>query len=99
MSTFGCGESASGAADRRWGSSRPVGWVGCGVWALAEATTGDTWRSLRHELDRLHVGQFTGPAGTVHQRTAITGRQQAILRAHDIDAPPRFLDVDPATTS
>jgi hypothetical protein len=74
-------------------------WLALLLIRVAETRTGDTWRSLRHELDRLHVGQFTGTAGTVHQRTDITGRQHAILRALDVDAPPRFLHVDPAITS
>jgi Transposase DDE domain len=70
-------------------------WLALLLIRVAETTTGDTWRTLRHELDRLHVGQFTGTAGTVQQRTEITARQQAILRALDVDPPPRFLHVDP----
>jgi len=70
-------------------------WLALLLIRVAETETGDTWRSLRHELDRLHVGQFTGTAGTVQQRTDITSRQQAILRALAVDAPPRFLHVDP----
>ena len=73
-------------------------WLALLLIRVAEATTGDTWRRLRQELDRLHVGTFTGPAGTVAQRTDITGRQHAILRALDVDAQPRFLDVDPTTS-
>ena len=74
-------------------------WLALLLIRVAETKTGDTWRSLRHELDRLHVGQFTGTAGTVQQRTEITTRQHAILRTLDVDAPPRFLDVAPAITS
>jgi hypothetical protein len=59
--------------------------------------TGDTWRTLRHELDRLHVGEFTGSAGRVLQRTEITSRQHTILRALAVDPPPRFVDVAPAS--
>ena len=72
-------------------------WLALLLIRVAETTTGDTWRTLRHELDRLHVGQFTGTAGTVQQRTDITSRQQAILRALDVDPPPRFLHVDPTS--
>jgi hypothetical protein len=73
-------------------------WLALLLIRVAETKTDDTWRRLRHELDRLHVGQFTGPAGTVHQRTDITGRQHAILAQLGVDAPPRFLDVDPTTS-
>jgi hypothetical protein len=70
-------------------------WLALLLIRVAETTTGQTWRSLRHELDRLHVGQFTGAAGTVQQRTDITSRQQTILAQLGVDAPPRFLHVDP----
>ncbi|HSJ44125.1 MAG TPA: hypothetical protein VK923_05510 [Euzebyales bacterium] len=64
---------------------------------VAETKTGDTWRTLHHELDRLHVGEFTGNSGRVLHRTELTSRQLAILRMLGVDTPPRFLDVDPAT--
>jgi len=44
---------------------------------IAEHETGDTWRNLRDELQRLHLGTFTGPAGTSQQRTQLTARQRA----------------------
>ena len=72
-------------------------WLALLLIRVAEPKTGDTWRSLRHELDRLHVGEFTGSAGRVLQRTEITSRQHTILRALDVDPPPRFLDVAPAS--
>jgi transposase len=28
---------------------------------IAENATGDTWRNLRNELQRLHLGTFAGP--------------------------------------
>ena len=31
---------------------------------IAENTTGQTWPAMRRELDRIHLGTFTGPAGT-----------------------------------
>jgi hypothetical protein len=63
---------------------------------VAETTTGDTWRNLRHELDRLHLGEFAGNTGTVLQRTDLTDAQQAILDTLDVAPPPRFLDITPA---
>jgi hypothetical protein len=70
-------------------------WLALLLIRVAETKTGDTWRTLRHELDRLHVGQFTGAAGTVQQRTDITSRQHAILAQLGVDPPPRFLHVHP----
>ena len=40
--------------------------------------------NLRDELQRLHLGTFTGPAGTSQQRTQLTTRQRDILRALDV---------------
>jgi len=50
-----------------------------------------TWRRLREELQTLHVGEFTGNAGHVHQLTELTTAQRDILRALQIPEPPRFL--------
>lgn len=72
-------------------------WLALLLIRVAETKTGDTWRTLRHELDRLHVGEFTGTASRVLQRTELATRQQAILRTLNLDAPPRFLDVDPTS--
>jgi hypothetical protein len=45
---------------------------------------------LRRELDKIHVGTFTGPAGTFRQRTELTKNQRDILKTLKIDAPPRI---------
>ncbi len=39
----------------------------------------------------MHLGTFTGPAGTSRQRTEITARQRDILRALGVPDPPLFL--------
>ncbi|MBI2708087.1 MAG: IS1634 family transposase [Actinobacteria bacterium] len=36
-------------------------WLALLLIRLAETATGDTWRNLRHELDRMYVGLFAGP--------------------------------------
>jgi len=56
---------------------------------IAENAAGQTWPGLRRELDKIHVGTFTGPAGTFRQRTELTKRHRDILKALQIDAPPR----------
>ena len=63
---------------------------------LAETATGDTWRNLRHELDRMHLDLFAGPAGQVLQRTETTPAQAAIFRALHVAEPKRFLALTPA---
>ncbi|MCW2933612.1 MAG: transposase [Actinomycetia bacterium] len=56
---------------------------------IAENATGQTWPEIRRELDKIHVGTFTGPAGTFRQRTELAKAQRDILRTLKIDAPPR----------
>ena len=73
-------------------------WLALLLIRIAETATGDTWRNLRHELDRMHLGTFTGPAGTVRRRTATTPAQAATLRALDLAEPPQFSDLRPAST-
>jgi DDE family transposase len=66
-------------------------WLALLLIRIAEQQTDDTWMNLRDELQRLHVGTFTGPAGSSQQRTQLTSRQHQILRALDLPEPPRFL--------
>jgi hypothetical protein len=63
---------------------------------VAETTTGDTWPQIRRELERMHLGEFTGPAGRVTQRTETTPRQRELLRALQIKEPPLVLDLQAA---
>jgi transposase len=60
---------------------------------ITETATGDTWNNLRRELQRLHVGTFTGAAGTYRQTTQTTPTQRQILDDLDITAPPRILEL------
>jgi transposase len=63
---------------------------------VAETRARDTWRNLRRELERIHLGYFHGTAGRVHQRTELTPRQREILTAIDVPEPPRFLAIEPS---
>jgi hypothetical protein len=58
---------------------------------------GQTWPTLRHELERIKLGTFTGPAGTFQQRTEITKPQRDLLHALKLDPPPRIYQLTPAT--
>lgn len=59
---------------------------------VAETTVGDTWRSIRHELDRIHLVTLATADGRVAQRSVATPGQQAILQALDLREPPKLLD-------
>jgi hypothetical protein len=60
---------------------------------VAETTTGDTWPQIRRELDRIHLGEFVGPAGRLTQRTETTPRQRELLRTLQIREPPLVYDL------
>lgn len=68
-------------------------WLSLLLVRIAENATGETWRNLRTEMDKLHLGRFVGPAGEVAQRTEITPRQAAIFKAADVAEPPRYVRV------
>jgi hypothetical protein len=61
-----------------------------------EHHTGDTWRNIRHELDRMHLVTLGTPTGQITQRSVITPGQNKILTALGIKAPARILDITPA---
>ena len=73
-------------------------WAG---WALLliriiETTTASTWPTCRRELDRLHLGTFTGPAGLFRQVTALTKPQHDLLAKLAIPAPKQVIDLQPS---
>ena len=59
---------------------------------VVENATGQTWRNLRHELDRMHLVTLATSDGRVAQRSATTTGHKAILAALDLPEPPRFFD-------
>ena len=64
-------------------------WLALLLIRIAETRTGDTWTNLRHQLDQMHLGTFTGPAGTITRRTATTTRQHEIWRSLELPEPPQ----------
>ena len=71
-------------------------WLALLLIRISEPTTGDTWSKIRTELDRIHLGTFTGPAGTFRQRTELTAPQKKIFTALGVIEPPRVFDATPA---
>jgi hypothetical protein len=54
--------------------------------------TGDTWRNIRHELDRMYLVTLATTDGRVAQRSATTPGQKTILTALELPDPARFFD-------
>ena len=67
-------------------------WLALLLIRVAENAASDTWRNLRHELDRMHLVTLTAADGQVAQRSATTHGQQAILHALGLQEPPKFFD-------
>ncbi len=64
---------------------------------MVENATDDTWRNVRHELDRMHLVTLTTTDGQVAQRSALTAGQKTILGALKLPEPPRFFDFTAAS--
>jgi hypothetical protein len=74
-------------------------WLALLLLRVAENTTDQTWRNLRHELDRMALVTLATSHGSVAQRSATTPGQRTILTALDLPEPPKFFDFTPATDS
>ncbi len=70
-------------------------WLALLLTRTIETTCGDTWPSLRHQLERIKLGTFAGPAGTFRQRTELTTTQRAILAKLQLAEPPRLWQLTP----
>jgi hypothetical protein len=70
-------------------------WLALLLIRIAENTTGQTWPVMRRELDRIHLGTFTGPAGTFRQRTELTKAARDLLAKLAIDPPRQIHQLTP----
>ena len=67
-------------------------WLALLLVRVTETAAGDTWRNLRHELDRMHLVTLATADGRVTQRSTTTAGQKTILAALDLPEPPKYLD-------
>ena len=67
-------------------------WLALLLLRVIENATGDTWRNVRHELDRMHLVTLATDHGRVAQRSATTPGQRTLFQALDLPEPPRFFD-------
>jgi transposase len=73
-----------------------VCWLALLLIRIAERATGQSWRRIATELQRLHLVTLHGEAGVVQQTTQPTDAQRAILTALDVEPPPRITALEPA---
>jgi hypothetical protein len=67
-------------------------WLALLLMRVVENATNDTWRNVRHELDRMHLVTLATADGHVAQRSATTAGQKTILAALELGEPARFFD-------
>jgi Transposase DDE domain len=65
-------------------------WLALLLTRIIETATGHTWPTVRRELQRLHVGTFTGAAGLFRQRTELTKPQRDLFAKLQL-APPKTI--------
>jgi transposase len=70
-------------------------WLALLLIRIAENRTGQTWCSLRATLQRMHLGEFSGAAGQVRQRTETTPAQKQIFKALAVKEPPLLFSINP----
>lgn len=70
-------------------------WLALLLLRVAETGTGDTWRNIRNELERMHLVTLATAEGRVAQRSELTSGQRALLKALQLPEPPRFYDFTP----
>jgi transposase len=72
-------------------------WLALLLIRVTETQTNDTWRNLRHELDRIHLVTLATADGRVVQRSVLTSDQKTILTALDLPEPPKYLGFNTST--
>jgi len=73
-----------------------LSWLALLLIRVAERQTGQTWRRIALDMQRLHQVTLTGPTGTLAQTTRLTDAQRQILAATGVAAPPRITALQPA---
>jgi transposase len=73
-------------------------WLALLLVRLAKVETKQTWRTLRMELEKMHLIEYESVDGRVWQRTETTEEQNGIFSALKIDEPPRIWHIAPRTT-
>lgn len=68
-------------------------WLALLLARIVEVRTGDTWRNIRRELNRLHVGFFKSGHASFSQTTVLTPAQERIFKALNVNKPPRLLRI------
>ena len=69
-------------------------WLALLLIRTVEHATGDTWRNVRNELERMHLVTLETAEGRVAQRSTTTPRQRDIFQTLETPEPARFYDFE-----
>ena len=72
-------------------------WLALLLVRVAENATGKTWPVMRRELGRIHLGTFTGPAGTFRQCTELSKPARDLLARLSVEAPRKIHELTAGT--
>jgi hypothetical protein len=72
-------------------------WLALLLVRILETRCGATWPVMRRELDRLHVGTFTGPTGTFRRLTTLTKAQTNLFARVGVPTPKLIIELTAAT--
>ena len=67
-------------------------WLALLLIRVVETAVGDTWRTVRHELDRMALVILATDHGRVAQRSTLTAGHKSILTALGLPEPARYFD-------
>ncbi|WP_405182231.1 hypothetical protein OG225_14905 [Nocardia sp. NBC_01377] len=70
-------------------------WLALLLVRVAETRTATTWQVMRRELDRIHVGTFTGPTGVIRRTTTLTKAHTDLLARLGAPKPKQIVELTP----
>jgi len=71
-------------------------WLALLLVRIIERRTETRWPQVRRTLQRMHLGEFAGPEGTVWRRTETTTDQHRLFTTLRLPEPPRIFAITPA---
>ena len=74
-------------------------WLALLLIRVVENATGESWRCVREELDRLHLVTLETSEGRLARRSQTTPGQRRILAALELPEPPLFSDFEVGATA
>ena len=74
-------------------------WLALLLIRVVENATGESWRCVREELERLHLVTLESAEGRVVRRSRTTAGQRRIFKALELPEPALFSDIEVSATA